>query len=172
MQPSIYIITGAMASGKSTIARALAERFERSANVEGDAFLRMIINGKAHMGPVLDAEGRAQLELRHRLATDAVRSFAQSGFTVVYEDILIGQHLTSAVERLADLKPRVVVLTPSVGVLAERDRKRGKTGYSETFPPNVLAEALVNETPRIGLWIDTSDMSVADVVDAILEAAR
>lgn len=166
----VFIITGAMASGKSTVAMALAKRFERSAYVEGDAFLRMMINGTANMGPVLDAEALAQLNLRHQLATDAVRRFVQSGFTVIYEDILIGNHLLLAVERLGDLVPHVVVLTPSVEALVERDRGRSKTGYSEKFPPRVLADALVNETPRIGTWIDTTDMSVEDVVATILEA--
>lgn len=169
MHPRVFIITGAMASGKSTVAMALAKRFARSAYVEGDAFLRMIVRGKAIMGPTLDAEAQAQLSLRHHLATDAVRRFADLGFTVIYEDILIGAALVSAVERLHDLAPQVVVLTPSVETLAERDRARGKTGYSEGFPPDVLAEALTRETPRIGTWIDTSQMSVEEVVASILE---
>ncbi|OHV76293.1 AAA family ATPase [Rhizobium sp. LCM 4573] len=169
MHPRVFIITGAMASGKSTVATALAKRFDRSAYVEGDAFLRMMVNGKAVMGPVLDAEALAQLSLRHQLATDAVRRFAHSGFTVVYEDILIGSHLLSAIERLSDLAPRVVVLAPSIEALQERDRARSKTGYSEKFPPNVLAEALVRETPRIGTWLDTSEMSAEDVVTIILK---
>ncbi len=39
---TLYIITGAMAAGKSTIAKELVQHFERSAHVGGDAFLRMI----------------------------------------------------------------------------------------------------------------------------------
>jgi len=74
-------------------------------------------------------------------------------------------HVTAA---LADLAPRIVVLNPSVETLAERDANRPKTGYSEQFLPNVLAEALQLETPREGLWLDTSNMSVKDVVEAIL----
>jgi cytidylate kinase len=170
MQPPVFIITGAMASGKSTVSMALAKRFDRSACVEGDAFLRMMVSGRAHMGPVLGPEALAQLELRHRLATDAVRRFAESGFTVVYEDILVGGHLLSAIERLADLNPRVVVLAPSVAVLAERDRQRDKQGYSTEFPPHVLADALVEQSAGIGTWIDSSGMEVDEVVAAILRA--
>ncbi|UYN99856.1 MAG: AAA family ATPase [Devosia sp.] len=168
MTEPVFIITGAMAAGKSTIAKALAQRFNRAAYVEGDAFLRMIVRGEAVMGPVLDADARAQLSLRQQAATDSVRRFAEAGFAVVYEDILIGDDLRSAVDRLSDFEPRVVVLTPSADVLAQRDRDRPKTGYSDNFSPSVLAEALVRETPRIGLWLDSSEMSVEQVIDAIL----
>jgi len=170
MQPCVFIITGAMASGKSTIAMALAKRFKRSAYVEGDCFLRMMINGRATMGPVLDTEAQAQLRLRQELAMDAVTRLVESGFTVVYEDILIGSNLMSAVERLAAFAPHVIVLSPSSQVLAKRDQERSKTGYSVSFPPDILANALLCETPRIGTWIDNSEMSVDDVVEQIMAA--
>src|SRR5690606_40220387 len=108
--------------------------------------------------------------LRQQLSTDAVRRFADFGFAVIYEDILIGSDLVSACERLADLSPRAIVLTPSIASLEKRDRQRNKTGYSEAFAPDILAVALMNETPRIGTWIDTTDMRVNDVVDRILDA--
>ena len=47
MTQPLFIITGAMAAGKSTIAKALVQRFEKSAHVGGDAFLRMIGKGGA-----------------------------------------------------------------------------------------------------------------------------
>lgn len=168
MTQSLFIITGAMAAGKTTVANALARRFPRSALVGGDVFRRMIINGAAAMGPTLDAEARAQLTLRQVIATDAVRRYFEAGFTVVYQDILIGHDLVAAVERLRDLDPRVVVLAPSAEVLGQRDRDRPKTGYSETFPPSVLADALARETPRIGQWIDSSAMDVEQVVETVL----
>lgn len=166
---SLFVITGAMAAGKTTVAKALAQRFPRSVIVGGDVFRRMIVNGAAVMGPTLDAEARAQLTLRQVIATDAVRRYRESGFTVVYQDILIGQDLVAVVERLADLDPRIVVLAPSAEVLAQRDRDRAKSGYSDSFPPAVLAEALARETPHIGRWIDSSAMDVEQVVDAILD---
>lgn len=168
MTQSLFIITGAMAAGKTTVAKALVKRFPRSVLVGGDVFRRMIVNGAAAMGPTLDAEARAQLTLRQQIATDVVRRYFDAGFTVVYQDILIGQDLVSAVERLRDLNPRVVVLAPSAEVLAQRDRDRTKTGYSDDFPSSVLADALARETPRIGLWIDSSAMNVEQVVDSVL----
>ena len=171
MTQPLFIITGAMAAGKSTIAKALVQRFDKSAHVGGDAFLRMIVKGGAVMGPVLDAEARAQLTLRQEIAAEVARRYHAAGFAVVYQDILIGADLIAAVERLRDLAPRVVILAPSIATLAQRDRDRAKTGYGDGFPPDVLAEALARDTPRdIGLWLDTSAMSVDEVVEAILGA--
>ena len=170
MTAPLYIITGAMAAGKSTIAKALVQRFDKSAHVGGDAFLRMIAKGGAIMGPVLDDEAMAQLHLRQDIAMDAVRRFVGAGFTTVYQDILIGADFVRITTALADLAPRIVVLNPNIETLAQRDADRHKTGYGEHFQPNVLADALRAETPRQGLWLDTSAMSVDSVVEDILKA--
>jgi chloramphenicol 3-O-phosphotransferase len=166
----LFIITGAMAAGKSTVAQLLAERLPKSVHLRGDLFRRMIVNGAAEMGPVLSEEAKAQLALRHRLACDAARSYVAAGFAVIYQDILIGMSLKDVAEQLADLDPMIVVLNPKADVLAKRDATRHKTGYSEGFPPEVLAQALERETPRLGLWLDTSQMTAEEVVKKILGA--
>jgi hypothetical protein len=55
-QGQIVLITGNMASGKSSVAQALAERLPRSVHLRGDLFRRMIINGRAEMGLELSTE--------------------------------------------------------------------------------------------------------------------
>lgn len=167
-EPRLFIITGAMAAGKSTVAQAVAEALPKSVHLRGDVFRRMIVSGAATMGPELDDEAQAQLKLRHELACDAARCYHAAGFSVVYQDILIGPYLLAVAERLADLDPLIVVLAPDAATLARRDRERPKTGYSDAFPPEILAEALSRETPRIGLWIDSSAMSVGEVAARIL----
>ncbi|MBA8877424.1 AAA family ATPase [Phyllobacterium myrsinacearum] len=167
-KPHLYIVTGAMAAGKSTVAQALAERLPKSVHLRGDIFRRMIVNGAAVMGPELSADAITQLDLRQALACDAARHYVEAGFSVVYQDILIGHALQDVANRLAPFSPRIVVLNPRPDILAQRDEARSKTGYSESFPPVILADALERETPRIGLWIDTSAMAVTEVVDRIL----
>ncbi|MGE0238146.1 MAG: AAA family ATPase [Parvibaculaceae bacterium] len=166
--PSVFIITGAMAAGKSTVAEALARRLPKSVHLRGDVFRRMIVNGAAPMGAVLSEDGLAQLELRQRLACQAARAYAQAGFAVVYQDILIGEALARVAESLADLAPRVVVLDPRPDILGKRAAERQKRGYDENFRPEVLAQALARETPRLGLWIDSSEMTADEVVERIL----
>lgn len=168
MKPRLFIITGAMAAGKSTVAQLLAERLPKSVHLRGDVFRRMIVTGRAEMGPVLSEEAKAQLALRHRLAGDVARAYVGAGFTVVYQDILIGAVLSQVAERLADLDPMIIVLNPGAGTLARRAAGRAKPGYSEGFPPHILANALERETPRLGLWLDTSHMAAEEVVERIL----
>src|SRR5690348_12387145 len=88
--PSIIVITGIMASGKSAVAQALAERLPISVHLRGDLFRRMVVNGQAAITPALYEEATAQLRLRYQLAAQAAHSYCQAGFTVVYQDIIIG----------------------------------------------------------------------------------
>jgi predicted ATPase len=166
--PRLFIITGAMAAGKSTVAESLARRLEKSVHLRGDVFRKMIVNGAPVMGPELSPEASQQLALRHRLACEVAEGYIEAEFTVVYQDILVGQSLQEVADRLRHLSPAIIVLVPRPEILARRDQARGKTGYGEHFPPTALASVLEHGTPRIGLWIDNSDMSIAEVVERIL----
>lgn len=166
--PSIILITGNMASGKSTVAQALAERLPRSVHLRGDLFRRMIVNGRAEMSFDLSAEALRQLELRYDLAVEAARRYAGAGFTVVYQDIIIGAALSKIASALRPSGLAVVVLCPPAEVLAARDRARAKTGYPDRASVDAFDRVLRAETPRIGFWLDNSALSVAETVDAIL----
>lgn len=43
---AMILITGIMASGKSTVAQLLAERLDRSVHLRGDMFRKMIVNDR------------------------------------------------------------------------------------------------------------------------------
>ncbi|HEY1390865.1 MAG TPA: ATP-binding protein [Ktedonobacterales bacterium] len=167
--PSIIVITGIMASGKSTVAQALAERLSASVHLRGDIFRKMIVNGRAEMTPPLSDEATFQLRLRYRLAAQAAHSYCQAGFTVVYQDIIIGPMLDEVLSWLANVHPvYLVVLCPSPEVVAAREAGRGKTGYRDGWTPAQLDQMLRETTPRLGLWLDTSILSVEETVAAIL----
>ena len=55
-QSQVIIITGIMASGKSTVAELLAHRFSRSVHLHGDLFRRLIVNGRASIRPGFPAD--------------------------------------------------------------------------------------------------------------------
>ncbi len=168
MEPGIILITGIMASGKSTIAQALAERLSKSVHLRGDMFRRMIVNGRTDMGTDFGDEAYAQLRLRYELAAFTADRYCAAGFTVVYQDVIIGAVLQEVVDRLKSLRPlHVVVLCPSPDVVAQREAGRDKIGYS-SWTPQMLDDGLRNETPHIGLWLDTSALTVHETVDHIL----
>jgi len=167
---TVIVVTGIQAAGKSTIAQALAERLDRSVHLRGDVFRRMIASGRAEMGPADPPAGAlAQLLLRYRLAAMAADVYAGAGFAVVLQDIIIGSHLADMVAAIRSRPLYVVVLAPRADVVQTRDLARGKTAYKPGDQnPAELDAAFRRQTPRIGLWLDTSAQTVAETVEEIL----
>jgi adenylylsulfate kinase-like enzyme len=167
-EPTIVLITGIMASGKSTAAQRLAERLPKSVHLRGDVFRRMIVTGRAEMESPLSESALDQLRLRYRIAAAAGHLYCAAGFTVVYQDVIIGPVLKEVVEMFREKRPlHVIVLCPSAEVVARREATRGKVGYT-SWTPDALDLELRSNTPRLGLWLDTSTLSVEETVDAIL----
>lgn len=163
---SVYLITGIMADGKSTVAQALAERLPKAAHVRGDTFRKAVVSGRAEPVPGSD-EGMAQLRLRYRIAAGVADQYAAAGITAVVQDIVLGPDLADYVELIRTRPLHVVVLAPHPEAVAAREAGRGKTGYGAWTVAD-LDTALRTETPRLGLWLDTSDLTPAQTVDAIL----
>jgi chloramphenicol 3-O-phosphotransferase len=174
---TVFLVTGIQAAGKSSVAQALAERFERSVHLRGDLFRRMVINGRVEMGPAdPPAEAVRQLRLRYALAASAADGYADAGFTVVLQDIVLGDHLRDVVAAIRTRPLYVVVLTPRSDVVRKRDEarraERGKVAYKPGDEGvEVLDKHLRSETPRIGLWLDTSEQTVDETVKEILARA-
>jgi chloramphenicol 3-O-phosphotransferase len=169
--PSIILITGIMAAGKSTIAQALAEKLPKSVHLRGDLFRRLIVNDRDEIAPDdsggLTDKALDQLRLRYRIAATAAHLYHEAGFAVVYQDIIIGPMLNDVVAMLTASPLFVVVLCPTPQVAAHRDATRHKTGYSD-WTPEQLDDDLRHNTPRLGLWLDNSTLSIEDTVSAIL----
>jgi predicted kinase len=167
-QPQIILITGNMAAGKSTVAQSLAERLPKSVHLRGDIFRRAIVNGQAQMTLNLSAEAYQQLQLRYHLAAMAARQYLQAGFTVVYQDIIIGSALAEIVASFHDVPLCAIVLCPSAEVVAARDAARLKTGYANEIMVYEFDRILRTETPHLGYWLDSTHLTVPETVDRIL----
>jgi predicted kinase len=168
-EPGVMLITGTMAAGKSSVAQALAERLPKSVHLRGDVFRRMIVSGRAEMTVQLLAKAERQLWLRYRLAAAAADLYMQAGFTVVYQDIIIGPILAAVIALYRPHPLSVIVLCPRPEVVAARDAARAKTGYADPFVVHEFDRIVRGETPRIGYWLDNSDLTITETVDRILE---
>jgi chloramphenicol 3-O-phosphotransferase len=164
----IFLLTGISAAGKSTVAELLAQRFERGVHVRGDVFRRMVVSGRHEMSMAPTDEAIDQLRLRYRLGATTADAYAVAGFTVVVQDVILGHHLREYVERIRTRPLHVVVLAPRVDVVTEREAGRDKVAYRGIDTPAALDAALRHDTPPIGLWLDTSEQTPAETVDAIL----
>ena len=75
----MLMITGNMASGKSSVAQALAEQIPRSVHLHGDIFRRMIVNGQVEVGVEPSAEAQRQRQLRYTLAIETDKRYFETG---------------------------------------------------------------------------------------------
>ena len=121
------------------------------------------------MLPDQAAESRAQLRLRYGLAAVVADGHAGAGFTAVVQDVILGRELAEFADRIRTRPRYVVALVPTPRALTGRDDRRSKTCYGD-WTAAELDIWLRNDTPRLGLWLDNSDLTPAETVAAILDA--
>jgi chloramphenicol 3-O-phosphotransferase len=115
-------------------------------------------------------EATRQLRLRGRNVALLADSFFQAGFTPIIDDVVIASRLT---ELQGDLRSRpllFVLLVPRLDVVRSRNRGRPQKDVFDAWQHlDAIARA---ETPRVGLWLDTSAQTADESAAQILERWR
>ena len=83
------LIIGVPGAGKTTVARGVADRLDRSAHIEADAIHAMIASGRRDPDPAGDQEADRQMLVQVRNAGVLADSFASNGFTPVLDDVVV-----------------------------------------------------------------------------------
>jgi hypothetical protein len=81
----LIVVTGPPGAGKSTVARALADEFDPSVLIEGDAFFAFLARGA--IPPWLPA-ANVQNEVTTTAAAAATGRFAAGGYPTIYDGVL------------------------------------------------------------------------------------
>ncbi len=162
----IVLLTGIMASGKSTIAALFAERLDKSVHLRGDVFRKMVVAGRAEMTNSPGEEAIRQLELRYDLGVATALRYAEEGFAVIYQDVILGEYLSKFANRLRSTD-YLFVLCPQVDSVSQREASRSKKGYLG-FTPQQLDDVLRNSTERLGYWLDSTDLTPDETVANLL----
>ena len=165
----VILVTGVMAAGKSTVAQLLAEAMPRSVHVRGDVFRRFIVGGRAQTSPAMSRRAREQLALRYRIAVATADAYAEAGFVAVVQDIILGETLRDVVGSFRTRQLFVVVLDADPSVIELREAGREKRGYVDGWTAPELVWQLRTTTPRLGLWIDTTQLTAHETVAAVIE---
>jgi chloramphenicol 3-O-phosphotransferase len=169
-EPKIIAITGIQAAGKSTVARLLAQRFERGVHIEADVLNQMIVTGRVlpEEPGVMPPEAERQLRLRLHNACLLAKSFLDAGFTPIIDDIIVGERYDELKSELVGVRLDLVVLAPSPDVVAaKRDAGRGKRVLGEKWA-RYLDDALRETMADEGIWVDSSDQTPEETVDEIV----
>ncbi len=111
-------------------------------------------------------ESDAQLSLGARNAALLADSYMDAGFTPVVDDVVLRLQMVQYREILSRWPLRLIVLAPPVEVALERDSERAERHVAGRF--TFLDRELRVQMRGQGLWLDTSGMTLAATVEAIL----
>lgn len=162
------LLTGVPGSGKSTVAAALAARFDAAAHIEVDGLQELIVSGGRWPTPEGDEEADRQIFLRARNACLLAGSFVAAGFLPVIDDVVVRRaHLDFYRAAFTAGPLYAVVLAPGAAKAAERNLGRAKRLTTDWSPLDaVMRDELADEK----IWIDNAELTVDETVDAVLSA--
>ena len=167
----VIILSGSPGSGKTTVARRLAQQYPRAVHLHTDDFWHAIVSGA--IAPFLP-ESDAQNQTVVGVTANAAFGFAAGGYTTVVDGIVgpwMLHHYRDCNARHPALALHYIVLRPDRATALARAQQRATDG------------ALVDEAPILDLWeqfadlgpysshaLDTSDLDVDASVNIVRAA--
>jgi guanylate kinase len=166
--PIVCLITGPAGAGKSTVSRALAEKFEKSAVINADDLQKMIVKGRVKLYP-WNEEVKQQLFLRTQNACTLANNFLELGYNVIIDCIVGRTHLKQYQDFFYNRKIKVFLLLPNMDALLDRFDKR-ENNYELRIRTQELHDKFISIKDEVDwLVIDSSNQTVEKTTNQIFE---
>ncbi len=173
---AVFVITGQLSAGKSTVARTLMAQFPFGYHVDVDGMREMVVSGLASPLDWTDETTR-QFELAVRGSAALARLYADAGFAVAIEGAMDAELVESALSEVG-LRERMIgiVLRPRLEVALARNRARTHKGFDTSILESVMHAIdadLARGSSRPG-WhaLDNGHETVERTVDRILSIGQ
>jgi chloramphenicol 3-O-phosphotransferase len=165
------IVTGAPASGKSTLTHRLAEHLEHSAWLNGDQIHGLIVGGRVWaLGDPKDEADR-QTHLGNQNLVALARNCARAGFTPIIDWIIPdADQLAEFAGGLLPLPLWLIVLDPGDATCRARNLQRDDRFTFDGY--DVLVGGMRRAFGASGWWIDSSEQTAEETLQLILDRAR
>lgn len=167
---SLLVVTGPPGAGKSTVARVLAERFDPSVLLEGDAFFTFLARGAI---PPWLPESHKQNDVVTRAAASAAGRYTAGGYTTVYDGVVGPWFLPTFLSATGLTRIDYVVLQPSVARCLDRVATRKGHGFNDEHATRKMHQEFAQaDIDRRHVLVDPPDQPelVADLVLAALDS--
>lgn len=175
-EPPIFVITGQLSAGKSTVAKALLGSYPFGYHVDVDAMREMVTSGLASPLAWTEETDR-QFALALQASAAVARVYADAGFAVAIEGGVDPAQVESALGEVG-LRDRMIgiVLRPRLEVALDRNRTRATKAFDTAILEGVMREIdddLERAAGRTG-WhdLDNSDEAVDATVARIRALER
>lgn len=163
---TLLVVTGPPGAGKSTVAALLADRFDPSVLVDGDAFFGFLRRG--FVAPWLPA-ARRQNEVVTEGAAAATGRYARAGYTTVYDGVLGPWFLPTFAGATGLDALDYVVLMPPVEVCLHRVATREGHGFTDADATRKMHDEFARAQVESRHVLDASG-SAAAVADRVAAA--